>query len=66
MATTVFDVLIKKLGEQASSAKVFLVAGNPKDYPAYRESVGFIRGLETSKQIVEDLQRNFMKEEDDD
>ena len=65
MPKTVFDVLSDKIDEQISSAQVFLSSGSPNDYASYREVVGLIRGLETSKQFVEDLSRNFMDDDDD-
>ena len=65
MAKTVFDVLTDKIDEQISSATQFLAGGSPKDYPAYREVVGLIRGLETSKSYIEDLSRNYMDDDDD-
>lgn len=65
MAKTVFDVLIGHIDEQCSSAKDFLYAGSAKDYPAYRELVGLIRGLEASKKIIEDLSRNYLDDDDD-
>ena len=65
MPKTVFDVLSYKIDEQISSAQVFLSSGSPNDYASYREVVGLIRGLETSKQFVEDLSRNFMDDDDD-
>jgi hypothetical protein len=65
MAKTVFDVLIHYIDEQASSAKDFLYAGSAKDYAAYRELVGLIRGLEASKKIIEDLSRNYLDHDDD-
>jgi len=65
MPKTVFDVLSDKIDEQISSAQVFLSSGSPKDYASYREVVGLIRGLETSKQFIEDLSRNFMDDDDD-
>ena len=65
MPKTVFDVLTDRIDEQISSAQVFLSSGSSKDYASYREVVGLIRGLETSKQFVEDLSRNFMEDDDD-
>tara|TARA_R110000868_G_scaffold254986_1_gene511567 strand:- start:19 stop:216 length:198 start_codon:yes stop_codon:yes gene_type:complete len=65
MAKTVFDVLTRKIGEDISSAQSFLTAGSPKDYANYREVVGLIRGLESSKQYVEDLAKNYMENDDD-
>ena len=65
MAKTVFDVLNDKLQEQVRSCEESLVAGSAKDYANYREVVGLLRGLEVSKQFVEDLSRNFMDDDDD-
>jgi|GEM_PF-2413352 hypothetical protein len=65
MAKTVFDVLTDKIDEQISSATQFLAGGSPKDYAAYREVVGLIRGLESSKSYIEDLSRNYMDNDDD-
>lgn len=65
MAKTVFDVLTERIDEQISSAQEFLTGGSPKDYPAYREIVGLIRGLEAGKSYIEDLSRNYMDDDDD-
>jgi|TARA_R110000744_G_scaffold138635_1_gene249438 hypothetical protein len=65
MAKTVFDVLKQKLDEDISSATQFLSGGSAKDFAGYKEIVGLIRGLEASKQHIEDLSRNYMEEEDD-
>jgi hypothetical protein len=65
MAKTVFDVLTDRIDDQISSATQFLTGGSPKDYAAYREIVGLIRGLEASKSHIEDLSRNYMDNDDD-
>ena len=65
MATTVFDVLVKKLDEDISSATSFLSGGSAKDFAGYKEIVGLVRGLEVSKQHIEDLARNYMDDEDE-
>ena len=65
MATTVFDVLSRKIDEDISSAQSFLTAGSPKDYANYREVVGLIRGLEASRNHMEDLAKNYMENDDD-
>tara|TARA_R100000935_G_scaffold54423_1_gene83246 strand:+ start:1015 stop:1212 length:198 start_codon:yes stop_codon:yes gene_type:complete len=65
MAKTVFDVLINKFDEDISSATQFLAGGSAKDFSGYKEIVGLIRGLEASKQHIEDLSRNYMEEDDD-
>jgi hypothetical protein len=65
VAKTVFDVLTDRIDDQISSATQFLTGGSPKDYAAYREIVGLIRGLEASKSYIEDLSRNYMDNDDD-
>jgi hypothetical protein len=65
MAKTVFDVLKDNIDDQISSAQSFLAGGSPKDYAEYREVVGLIRGLESSKSYIEDLSRNYMDDDDD-
>jgi hypothetical protein len=65
MAKTVFDVLLEKINGQILLSQEFLSVGSAKDYANYREVVGLIRGLETSKSFIEDLLRNYMDEEDD-
>ena len=65
MATTVFDVLIKQIEEQKLSSTQFLITGGPKDFSQYKEVTGLIRGLEVSKQLIEDLSRNQMEDDDD-
>lgn len=65
MAKTVFDVLTQKIDEDVSFATQFLAEGSAKDFAEYKEIVGLIRGLEASKQYVEDLSRNYMDEDND-
>ena len=65
MAKTVFDVLKQKLDEDISSATSFLSGGSAKDFAGYKEIVGLVRGLEASKQYIEDLSRNYMDDQDE-
>ena len=65
MAKTVFDVLKDKIDDNISSAQSFLSWGSAKDFADYREVVGLIRGLEASKQYIEDLAKNYMENDDD-
>ena len=59
------DILKKALMEQRQTSIQFLTSGGPKDYAQYKEVTGLIRGLEVSKQLIEDLSRNQMEEDDD-
>ena len=63
--TTVFDVLTLQIEEQKNASIKFLMTGGPKDFSQYKEVTGLIRGLEVSKQLIEDLSRNQMEEDDD-
>jgi hypothetical protein len=65
MAKTVFDVLTEQIDSQLESAKDFLSSGAAKSYEGYREVVGLIRGLESSKGLIADLSRNYMDDNDD-
>ena len=65
MAKTVFDVLKEKLTETKTSSEEFLNSGGAKDYAAYREVCGVIRGLDAALREVNELSRNYMEDEDD-
>ena len=65
MAKTVFDVLVDRIRDDATSARDFLAAGSAKEYSEYREVVGLIRGLESAISAIQDLSRNYMEDEDD-
>ena len=65
MAKTVFDVLKEKIEGDKSSALEFLGNGGAKDFAAYKEVVGLIRGLEAGINYVEDLAKNYMDNDDD-
>jgi hypothetical protein len=65
VAKTVFDVLIEKINDDISSAQDYLSGGSPKDFAQYKEVVGLIRGLETSKSHIQDLSRNYVDDDDD-
>ena len=65
MATTVFDVLNLKLTELKGSSEEFLNSGGCKDFAAYREVCGVIRGLDHALREINDLSRNYMEDDDD-
>jgi len=60
---TIFRVLIKKFEEDRHSAIESLASGGAKDFTQYKETTGYIRGLEICIRHVKDLSRNM--EEDD-
>lgn len=63
---TVFDVIELKIKESLVSARERLCGGGAKDFAEYRETCGYIRGLETAQREVQDLARNFLEEDEDD
>ena len=65
MAKTVFDVLRDNIGVEKASALEFLGSGGAKDFAQYKEVTGLIRGLESSLSHIEDLSRNYMKDDND-
>jgi len=65
MAKTVLDVLNDRINEDKTSALEFIGAGGAKDFAQYKEATGFIRGLETCLNYVNDLSRNQMEDDDD-
>jgi hypothetical protein len=65
MADTVFQVLVKKFEEDKVSAIESLAAGAAKDFAQYKETTGYIRGLETCIRNVKDLSRNYMEDDDE-
>lgn len=62
---TVFDVIELKIKESLVSAKEHLCSGGAKDFAEYRETCGYIRGVETALREVQDLARNYLEEDDD-
>tara|TARA_R110000803_G_scaffold183846_1_gene246174 strand:- start:56 stop:253 length:198 start_codon:yes stop_codon:yes gene_type:complete len=65
MATTVLDVLKKKIEDDMSSAQEFLSSGGAKDFSQYKEIVGLVRGLETCTSYITDLSRNYLDDNND-
>ena len=65
MADNLFTVLKKKFEEDRASAIESLASGGAKDFAQYKETTGYIRGLETCWRTVEDLSRNYMEHDDE-
>lgn len=66
MAKTVLDVLKDKIEADRASALQFLGNGGAKDFAAYKEVTGMVRGLQACMNYVEDLSRNMDNDDDDD
>ena len=65
MAKTVFEVLVEKITDQKRSSEDFIQSGAAKDYAAYKEVCGVLRGLDTALREINDLSRNYMEDADD-
>jgi len=65
MAKTVFDVLDTKYADAQLSQQEFILSGAAKDYVAYKEACGVIRGLAIARREVEDLARHYRDTDDD-
>ena len=65
MPDTIFHALKKKFEEDKASAIESLASGAAKDFAQYKETAGYIRGLETCMRHVEDLSRNYMDDDDE-
>lgn len=59
MPDTIFGVLTKKFEEDRYSAIESLASGGAKDFAQYKETTGYIRGLEICIRHVKDLSRNM-------
>lgn len=64
MATTVMELLQKKLEDRKQLIVESVGSGAAKDYAEYRDLCGVIRGLTTAQQEIEDLVRK-LKDDDD-
>ena len=62
---TAFDVLIEKLNERERDLLESLGDGSAKDYAAYRELCGHIRGLAEAQILISDLAKKLEKEDDE-
>ena len=65
MTDTIFQVLVKKFEEDKHSAIESLASGGAKDFSQYKETTGYIRGLDTCIRTVKDLSRNYMEDDDE-
>ena len=65
MADDIFTVLNKKFVEDRASAIESLASGAAKDFAQYKETTGYIPGLETCMPFMNDLSRNYMDGDDE-
>lgn len=65
MDKQILELLNKKIEDQVKSHSEALVEGQSKDYAAYRELCGAIRGLRTAQREIGDLVRKLKDDNDD-
>lgn len=65
MGKTVYDVLIEQFEEERKGLSVALSNGVATDFPAYREMVGRIRGLQSAIKTTTDLARQQLEDDDE-
>ena len=66
MVKSAFDVLREKIIDRIDTKGAAVKAGNPTNYPYYRELVGEIKGLDFALTEMEDLLQSHQEDEDDD
>jgi|TARA_A100000171_G_C2100014_1_gene129152 hypothetical protein len=50
-----FETIAQVYTDEIENQKISLAQGNPSDYPAYKQVVGYIAGLEWAKQNLRDI-----------
>ena len=60
-----FDLLRKQNNELRELAVNQMVGGNIQNIEAYRELVGFIRGLDRANQNITDLEKRLEQNDDE-
>jgi hypothetical protein len=50
-----FETIAQVYTDEIEKQKISLAQGNPSDYPAYKQVVGYIAGLEWAKQNLRDI-----------
>jgi hypothetical protein len=62
MPKTRFHLLLEERVKEAVEANcIALVGGQPKDFPTYREQVGYIRGLSDALTLCEQVEEDLNK-----
>jgi hypothetical protein len=61
----IFDVASSKIEEEVSTLTVSLSKGQAVDYNAYGYMCGQIRGLKVAQEIINDLLRKQMENDDE-
>ncbi len=61
---TLWDEIQRKLNKEIEEYKNILANGGISDYYSYRDIVGRIEGLRQSQEILRDLLKNYLDEEE--
>ncbi len=59
-----FEDIKRQIDEQITNYKNLLGSGIPEDYSSYRYYVGLIRGLDTARNLVAEIQKQTADGED--
>jgi|TARA_R100000808_G_C2045817_1_gene83426 hypothetical protein len=51
----IFETIAQVYQEEIENQKISLAQGNPTDYPAYKQVVGYIAGVEWARQNLRDI-----------
>jgi hypothetical protein len=62
---TEVDLLLREYQEHKNRLVEALASGSAKDYPAYTEMVGRVRGLDLAISLTQDLARKFVENDDE-
>ena len=65
MSKNLFQVIVEEIDATEEGLKQQMVRGGAHDYASYREMVGLYRGLESIKNYVQDLSRNYTEHDND-
>lgn len=65
MGRTVFDVLDEKYAVLQREQGEVILDGAAKDFAAYKETCGVIRGLALARRELADLAKNYRDDDDD-
>ena len=52
-----FSVLRERIQEEVDSRSLSLASGGAPDYSQYKDSVGYIRGLQDALKLCEDIEK---------
>ena len=63
--TGLTEEYLHRLLQEKNTRSEKLSNGHAKDYPSYREGVGYIRGIEESQRILHEVIKHYTQLQDD-